>query len=62
MGLHNHMRLHSGDLFDCSWRGNSKVLTRHIDKRHKEELARQQEGKDDNFQCSECGKFMLSRI
>ena len=63
--LRLHMRLHTGDLFNCSycpWKGNSRALLyRHIQKRHKEQWEREQEGKEDKFKCTECGKLLLTQ-
>lgn len=64
--LKMHMRLHTGDLISCSycpWKGqNKKLLFRHIQRQHKELWEREQESKEDNFKCPECGKLMMSQF
>ena len=63
-GLKHHMRLHTGDLFNCRycpWRGNmGSLLFRHIKLKHLEEFERDEAAKSDNFKCTECGKFFLN--
>ena len=63
-GLRIHMRLHTGNLFNCRycpWRGNlGSLLYRHIKKQHLNEWERDEASKSENFRCSECGKFMMN--
>ena len=64
IGLKIHMRLHTGDLFNCRycpWKGNrGEMLYRHIQKQHLMEWERDEASKSDNFRCSECGKYMMN--
>ena len=54
----------TGDLVSCSycpWRGQSeKLLFRHIKRQHWEVWEREQESREDNFKCRECGKWLFS--
>ena len=63
-GLKIHMRLHTGDQFNCRycpWKGNrGSELYRHIVKQHLKEWERDEASKSDNFRCSECGDYMLN--